>query len=223
VFDAYLKAIGQLSDPTVRRVAWSSIGVASAVLVLLWTVIGSVLANTAFSEYAWFESVVDALGGVTTLVLTWLLFPGIVSAVTGVLLERVATAVEARHYPHLTPASGASVLSGAIAALRFMAVVGVVNLGLLIFLFLPLVFPFVFCSANGYLLSREYFELVALRRTNRDTARALRRAHRGTLFATGVIAAFALSVPVANLLAPVVVTATMVHLFEMWRAKDRNA
>jgi CysZ protein len=223
VFDAYLKAIGQLSDPAVRRVAWSSIGIASAVLILLWTVTGSVLANTVFSEYTWFEWVVDVLGGVTTLVLTWLLFPGIVSAVTGVLLERVATAVEARYYPHLTPACGASVLSGAISALRFLAVVGVVNLGLLIFLFLPLVFPFVFCSANGYLLSREYFELVALRRTSRDTARALRRAHRGTLFATGVIAAFALSVPVANLLAPVVVTATMVHLFEMWRAKDRNA
>ena len=91
MFDAYLKAIGQLSDPAVRRVAWSSIGIASAVLILLWTVTGSVLANTVFSECTWFEWVVDVLGGVTTLVLTWLLFPGIVSAVTGVLLERVAS------------------------------------------------------------------------------------------------------------------------------------
>jgi len=223
VLDAYLKAIGQLSDPAVRRVAWWSIGVAAAVFIALWTVIGAVLANTAFFEYAWLEWAVDALGGVATLVLTWLLFPGIVSAVIGVLLERVATAVEARHYPHLTPASGASALSGTISALRFLAVVVVVNLGLVVFLFVPPVFPFVFYGANGYLLSREYFELVALRRTNRDTARALRRAHRGALFATGVIAVFALTVPLVNLLAPVVVTAAMVHLFETWRANCRDA
>ena len=223
MFDAYLKAIGQLSDPAVRRVAWWGVGVAGTVFAVLWTVIGSVLANTAFFEHVWLEWAVDALGGLATLVLTWLLFPGIVSAVVGVLLERVADAVEARHYPHLAPAPGISVLAGMVSALRFLAVVVVVNLGLIVFLFVPPVFPFVFYGANGYLLSREYFELVALRRTDRDTVRALRRAHRGTLFATGVIAAFALTVPVVNLLAPVVVTAAMVHLFETWRTGDRGA
>ena len=223
MFDAYLKSIGQLSDPAVRRVAWLSIGVAVAVFAALWTAIGAVLANTAFFEHVWLEWAVDALGGVATLVLTWLLFPGAISAVVGVLLERVAVAVEARHYPHLTPVSGVSTLAGVVSALRFLAVVVVVNLGLIVFLFLPPVFPFVFYGANGYLLSREYFELVALRRNDRDTARSLRRAHRGTLFATGVIAAFALTVPVVNLLAPVVVTAAMVHLFETWRANGGGA
>ena len=223
MFDAYLKAIGQLSDPAVRRVAWRGVGVAGTVFAVLWTVIGSVLANTAFFEHVWLEWAVDALGGLATLVLTWLLFPGIVSAVVVVVLARVADAVEARHYPHLAPAPGISVLAGMVSALRFLAVVVVVNLGLIVFLFVPPVFPFVFYGANGYLLSREYFELVALRRTDRDTVRALRRAHRGTLFATGVIAAFALTVPVVNLLAPVVVTAAMVHLFETWRTGDRGA
>ena len=218
MFDAYLKAVGQLADPAVRRVAWLSIGVAGAVFAALWTAIGAGLANTAFFEHAWLEWVVDALGGLATLLLTWLLFPGVVSAVVGVLLERVVSAVEARHYPHLTPARGVSALAGVVSAVRFLALVVAVNLGLMVFLFVPPVFPFVFYGANGYLLSREYFELVALRRTDRDTARAVRRAHRGTLFATGVIAAFALTVPVVNLLAPVVVTAAMVHLFETWRA-----
>ena len=217
MFDAYLKALGQLSDPAVRRVAWSSIGVAGAVFVALWTAIGAGLANTAFFEQAWLEWVVDALGGVAALVLTWLLFPGAISAVVGVLLERVVTAVEARHYPHLTPATEASTLTGVVSAVRFLALVVVVNLGLFVFLFVPPVFPFVFYGANGYLLSREYFELVALRRADRRTVGALRRAHRGTLFAAGVIAAFALTVPVVNLVAPVVVTAAMVHLFETWR------
>ena len=223
MFEAYLKAIGQLADPAIRRVAWLGVGVAGAVFVALWTAIGFVLANTAVFEHAWLEWIMDAVGGVAALVLAWLLFPGFVSAVVGVLLERVAVAVEARHYPHLAPASGISALAGVVSALRFLATVAVVNLGLVVFLLVPPVSPFVFYGANGYLLSREYFELVALRRTDRETARALRRAHRGTLFVTGVIAAFGLTVPVVNLVAPVVVTAAMVHLFEAWRAGGPGA
>ena len=52
----------------------------------------------------------------------------------------------------------------------------------------------------------EYFELVALRRIDRSAAQALRKAPRGKLFATGMIAAFLLTVPLINLLTPVVAT-----------------
>ena len=73
---------------------------------------------------------------------------------------------------------------------------------------------------NGYLLSREYFELVALRRIGPVEARALRKAHRGRLFVAGVIITLLLTVPGVNLLAPVVATAAMVHLFEDCRQRD---
>ena len=85
-----------------------------------------------------------------------------------------------------------------------------------LFLLGPLI-PFVFYAVNGYLLGREYFELVAMRRLDPDAARRLRRAHRGELFVAGVVMAFLLTLPVVNLLAPVVITAAMVHLFEGWR------
>ena len=122
------------------------------------------------------------------------------------------------------PAAGCGVARhrALVTTLRFLAVMVVINLALIPFLLLPPVFPFVFYAANGYLLGREYFELVALRRTNHGEARGLRKAHRGTLFATGTIAAFLLTVPLINLLAPVVATAAMVHLFESWRAGGRG-
>ena len=82
----------------------------------------------------------------------------------------------------------------------------------------PIFFPFVFLGVNGYLISREYFELVALRRVGREDAKRIRLAHRNRLFLAGVGIAVLLAIPVVNLLAPVIATAVMVHLFEGWRA-----
>ena len=91
------------------------------------------------------------------------------------------------------------------------------NIVLLPFLLIPPVFPFVFYGVNGYLLGREYFELVALRRLGAREARALRLARRGPLILAGALVAVLLTIPVVNLVAPVVATAAMVHLFEAWR------
>jgi len=141
--------------------------------------------------------VADFLRFVATLALTRFLFPGVVSAVVGIFLGAVVTAVEARHYAHLTPPPRLLLGQSLLAALRFHAVLIVVNLISLPFLLTAPVFPFVFYGANGYLLGREYFKLVALRRVSPQKARALRRANRGRLFAFGVLSAFLMTVPVA--------------------------
>lgn len=216
---AFLKATGQLGDPAARRVIWIGLAAAAVIFFLLWTGVGYLLASTDLLRTGWLETVVDVLGGVATLVLTWLLFPAVISAVMSLFLEDIAAAVEARHYPALPAAAGTPLAESLIGAARFLAVMIVLNIALLFFVFVPLVFPFVFYGVNGYLLSREYFELVALRRMGHEDALALRKAHRGRLFLTGAVIAFLLTVPVVNLVAPVIATAAMVHLFESWRNK----
>ena len=217
MLSSYIKALDQLSDPAIRRVLWVSIAIAAAVFAVLWGVIDYLLANTALFETGWLEWASDALGYVATLALTWFLFPGVVSAAVGVLLEAVAAAVEARHYAHLAPAPGLPLGQSVLGAVRFLAALIAVNVLILPFLLIAPVFPFVFYAANGYLLGREYFELVALRRVGQKEARALRKANRGRLFVFGAVTAFLLTVPVINLLTPVVACAAMVHLFEAWR------
>ena len=64
---------------------------------------------------------------------------------------------------------------------------------------------------NGYLLGREYFELVSLRHLDVEAARRLQKRFRFRIFMAGlVIAAFA-TVPILNLFAPLFATAFMVH------------
>ena len=120
VLGAFFKAIGQLGDPAARRVVWISLGISLGVFVGLWTAIGYLLANTALFELGWLETLADVLGGLTTLVFTWFLFPAVVSAVIAVLLDDVARAVEARHYPHLPDAPGAGAAATVFTAAKFL-------------------------------------------------------------------------------------------------------
>jgi len=216
---AFIKATAQINDPAARRVVWLGLGAAIVAFAGLWAVVAYLLYATAFFTFGWLETAADVLGGLATLIITWLLFPAVVSAVIGLFLEDIAAAVEARHFPHLPKAEGAPLADAIAAALKFLAVMVALNIVMLPFLLLGPLFPFVFYAVNGYLLAREYFELVALRRLSAADARVLRKEGGLKLFAAGVVIAFGLTVPVVNLLAPIVATAWMVHMFEGFRAR----
>jgi uncharacterized protein involved in cysteine biosynthesis len=78
---------------------------------------------------------------------------------------------------------------------------------------MPLLAPFSFWLVNGFLLGREYFQLVAMRRLGRAGAAALGRRHTGRVWLAGTAMAVPLSVPVLNLLVPVVGVAVFTHQF----------
>jgi uncharacterized protein involved in cysteine biosynthesis len=112
-------------------------------------------------------------------------------------------------------------------ALAFAAVMLLFNLLALPFylllMFLPPLNLFVFYLLNGYLLGREYFELVAARRFDIDGARRLRRKFRGRVLLAGVVITFLLTVPIVNLVTPVVATGFMLHVFERLRRREAGS
>lgn len=218
---ALLRALGQLDDPTVQKVLGGAFLLAVASFALLWWLVGSWLLSTSLLQIGWLDSAIDALGGIATLVLTWFLFPLLVGSLIGLFLEPVAAAVERRHYPHLGPAAGVPFWTGVWSGVRFLLLVILVNALLLVLLVVPPVYAVGYYLLNGVLLAREYAELVALRRAPIDEVRALRRAHGLELLAFGVFAAFVATLPIVNLVAPVVLTAMMVHLVAGWRGQER--
>ena len=223
MISSFVKAFAQVRDSATRRLVWIGCGIAFSAMVVVWLAVGFTLTQTSLFQTLWLDRTVDLLGGLAILLLSWFLFPGVVSAAIGLLGDRIAEAVEARHYPGLPPARGPSPAAAGAVALRFLVVSVALNLVVLVFLVVPPVFPFVFYAVNGYLLSREYFEQAALRRMDAAAARALKRERGGVLFLAGLVIAFLLTVPVLNLLAPVVATAAMVHLVESWRRRHREA
>lgn len=147
----------------------------------------------------------------------FLMFP-VAAIFIGFFLDEIAGAVERRHYPHLPPARTVSLLDAVIDGVQFgLVFLGVNAVALLVYVIAAPLAPFVFWAVNGYLLGREYFSQVALRRLPPAQAKALRRRHRGRVWLAGVLMAVPLSIPVVNLLIPILGVATFTHQFQRLR------
>lgn len=209
----YLKAIAQALDPRFRKVLVRSLGAALATFLVLWGLIWLLVARTRIFESGWLEGIADTFGGLFAVVLTWLLFPAVVSLVMSLFIDEVADAVEARHYPGLGPARKQTLGEILWTSARFTAVLILVNLLALPIYLVPVVNVAVFYVINAALLGREYYELVAYRRLPVREADALRRRNHLGLFLAGGAAVFLFTLPVVNLAAPILATAAMVHVF----------
>jgi CysZ protein len=230
------RAFRQLSDPRFQRVLWRSLLISALTFVATWVAAWFGVRWGADALIDWVQGpdggfwtevltyAAEATGLVAILVASFLLFPAVVATVMSFLLDEVAEAVEDRHYPGLPPARDQPWGEIAADGARFAGITIVLNVLLLplylVLLFVPPLNVFVFYGINGYLLSREYFEQVAVRRLDSGTARKVRKAHRGALLLAGMVIALLLTVPVVNILMPIVATGFMVHLFERYRRRD---
>lgn len=217
MLQAIARAIDQLFTGSILKLLGYSIALSVLCLGAAWFGVGWLLAHTTLFETGWLESTGDLLGWALTLILSWFLFPLLATAFVGLFLEPVANAVERRHHAHLPPAPGLSLWSGIGSSLRFLALVVLLNAALLpTLLFAPL-YPVAFVLVNGLLLGREYSDLVALRRLDPRSAKALRRRHSAEILVLGIGTTMLNMVPLVNFVAPVLVTMVFVHRFEAWR------
>ena len=216
---AFFRATGLILDPKARRILWYAIFSATSVLLLSWTIIYILLAKTIFFSISWIETSFDWLGGLATWALTWMLLPVTISIVIGLYLEEIANIFEKKYYPNSSNIRGAGTFNNVLTTLRFFLIMLSLNILILPFLLSGPLFPFVFYAMNGYLLGREYFELVALRRIRAVEVKTLRKKNMFKLFLTGVLLAFMLTTPIINLVTPIIATGMMVQLFEEFRNK----
>jgi CysZ protein len=217
MFSAFARALAQLGDPAFRRPIGWSLGLAALVFAGLWLGLAFVLGHTAITAWPWIDTALDVLGGLAAIVLTFLLFPGVVAALLSFFADRIVAAVEARHYPSLPPPRAQPLAEQIATALRFLGAVVLLNLLALPLYLVPVVNALIFYALNGYLLGREYFEMVAPRRLDSEPRRELWRRRRLGFFLAGVAFAFLSTVPLVNLLAPALAAAAMTHLVESYR------
>jgi CysZ protein len=214
VFDALILGLRELAEPSARRLMLRSVLVAIGTFALLFVAVTTILARLDATGLVWLDTLLTIVGSAATLVLAWLLFPVVIAAAIGWFAEDIALAVERRYYPDLLPPVGMGVRESVWATVRFAAVALLLNLIALPLYLLPGPNVMVYLALNGYLLGREYFELVAGRRLSLSKVAALRQRLRARLWLAGVAIALLLTVPVLNLVAPVVAIAFMVQLFE---------
>ena len=222
ILQAFLKALGQIGDRRFRRVI--ILGLLLSVALLVGAYAAFLLALQSYTPDALDLPLIGPVTGLHQLlgwssllfmaVLSFFLMVPVAGLFSGLFLEDVAAAVEDRHYPWLPPAPPVPKATALIEAVNLLGLI--VALNLLALALLPFAGPFyipLFWVLNGGLLGREYFTLVALRRLPKAEASALRKRHWLTLWAAGGLMAVPLSVPLVNLVIPVLGAATFTHIF----------
>ncbi|MEM7521163.1 MAG: EI24 domain-containing protein [Pseudomonadota bacterium] len=222
IFQSFFLAVGQLGDPLFRKVFLTGIALTIALLIgatagfawfLDWLVPDD-LWLPILGEVRWIDDLVSWGGVFLLLFLSVFLMIPVASAITSMFLDDVAAAVEARHFrdlPRTTPVPFGEALRDTI---NFLGVILAANmLALIVYALTNVAAPLIFWALNGFLLGREYFTMVAIRWVGRVEAKRLRRQHAGVIWTAGVLMAVPLSVPLVNLLVPILGAATFTHLY----------
>ena len=137
-------------------------------------------------------------------------------ALSSLFLDRVVDVTEERHYPALPPARSIPVAEAAGAAARLLGASLLLNILALPVYFVPLLNLPVWLLINGFLIGREYAELIGLRRVDRRTLEVLRGQQRAMFWLSGAVIALLLALPLVNLVAPIVGAAFMTHRFHRY-------
>ncbi|WP_171120313.1 EI24 domain-containing protein [Ruegeria sp. HKCCD7251] len=222
ILNSFFAALGQIGDPKFRSVLFRGVGLtivlliaacAAAIWLINWLASGEI-SLPWIGVVPWLNDVLNYSGIFVVLVLPVFLMMPVASAIISMFLEEVAQAVEDKHYPALPSVRGILFSEGLRDAISFMGVLIVANLLALVLyaIFTPLA-PFIFWAVNGFLLGREYFTLAAMRRIGRDGARKLRAKHSATIWMAGTLMAIPLSVPLVNLVIPIIGAATFTHIY----------
>ena len=212
------RAAGQLADPAILRVLVKSVIVTIVVFAALG--IGSFALLQAFIEQ-WTGDMSEEIAALAAVLAIgiggWLLFRIVALAVIQFYAEDIVRAVEARFYPEAERTArpvpfGESIGESARSAFRALAV----NLLALPLALVPLVTGVgtvaLFWVINAWLLGRELQDLAWVRhRLDRAEIPPL---GGGTRFLLGGAIAALLTVPFANLLAPVIGAAAATHLVQ---------
>lgn len=222
IFGSFFAALGQISDPEFRKVLGKGVLLTIALLIGFYAAFLYLL--TSLGAFSWVSDTIGSVGWLTG-ILTWaslalvvflstLLMVPVASAMTSLFLDEIAEAVEVKHYPHLPKVARVSFWVGVKDSVNFLGWIILVNVfaAILAIMFLPLA-ALIFWAANGYLLGREYFQITAMRRLGRDGAKAEFRKHRGTIWLAGFFMAVPLTIPLVNLVIPILGAATFTHLF----------
>lgn len=204
-------AFSETFSPPLRRILFKAIGLTLLLLVVLGVILHGLLTRL-FSLPAPFETALAIVAGFGIFASAIFLVPPITSLVAAFFVEDIAEHVERANFPADPPGHPLPLAQSTVISAKFFAIVLAVNFLALLLLLVPGINIAVFFFANAYLLSREYFELAAMRHRPVEEARALRRRHAAWIFVGGFVIAGIVAVPVLNLITPVFATAYMVRL-----------
>lgn len=230
---AWSLAFQQFAAPRYRMMALLGAGLSLALLFAFYAVFLALIGAVTEEGMVLFDgSQVTGLGTFFTgkslfymVFLSVFLMVPVASVFTGLYLHDVADMVEEIYYPHLPRPARPSGYESFRSTLNYIGLLLPANIiAMIIFgltgFFQGMIF---FYALNGWLLAREYGDMIAARRIPPAEAKSVRRQHRRAFILTGVMLAVGLSIPLVNLVMPVLGAAAFAHLYHMLHRRPVSA
>lgn len=155
---------------------------------------------------------VHVLGSIGGMAIAWFLFPLLYPVLVSFFDDKIAGAIEREDYPQIPPAQPPfwpTVIQNVVFCLKAIGL----NILCLPLYLIPLIGMVVYYSLNGYLLGSQFFRMAAGRRVSLPEAETLQKKTRGLIFFTGVAISLCSTIPLFNIVVPVLGIAAMLHLF----------
>ena len=229
MLDAVVKSLSQILSPPLRAVLWKSILLALALVAVVGVALDRLIvwllgagsatvettigpnAHTPVTVLAWLLSVGASLGIVVGSVF---LMPAVTAFVASFFADQIADEVEREHYAADPPGKALPLLRAVVEGGKTALLAVLVYLIAVPFLLFAGFGAVIFFIATAWLLSREYFDLAAMRFRSPEDAKALRKRNAAQVFIAGLFIAAFVSIPIVNLATPLFAMALMVHVYK---------
>ncbi len=215
IIEAARLSAREIFKPRFRSVVWKSLGLTILLFIGMWIGLEMLVSTYLFpflAGWPWVTTIILWLLGAGLVVGAGFLLAPTTAIFAGLFLDEIAEHVEETHYAHQPRGNALPIGPSIWLAIKFTALVILINLAALI---LVVFFGFgviVFFVVNGYLLGREFFQFAAMRFRTEAEANTFRKKHSFEVFLAGLVIAGVISIPLINLFAPVFAASLMVHL-----------
>ena len=117
---ALIKSLVIFFQPRIIKILLFGILVSGLCFLAIWFIAWLFFLNNTFFEYSWVERLTEVLGSVAILMISWFLFPTVLSASLSLFLHNVACCVEEIFYSSLPKVPEPSIFLTLIPFLRFL-------------------------------------------------------------------------------------------------------
>lgn len=215
--DALAKTIRQIPDPVFMRVLALSLLLTLATLALAVYVAGYGISRLYLDDAGWLSQVAAWVAGFFAVWAACMIIVPISAIFSGLFLDDVVDAVEARYYPGRRAGKRLGAVTATWLGLRIGIYILAFNLlavpVYILTIWVPFAAVFIFYGLNAYLIGWGFYEMVAIRHLGALGATRHRKSIRGSILASGLLITAMFTVPLFNLLAPVLGMAFLVHIF----------
>ena len=214
-----------LLDPNMRMVFLKTVSISIIVILSVAMIIWGLFNSVQIFEFNFLNKLISWAVGIILFITASAVLGPLMVVLGGIFSEEIAHHVEKKHYPnrvgHRSVGIAESIKTGGHLLLKSL----IVNILLIpIYIvggFFPIISVLIFFGVNGYLLGREFFEIVASRHIGRDDRVLFWKANRGGSIFIGVFIVCLSTVPLLNLISAMLGMIITTHFFQYRAAAGR--